>query len=183
MTDSPDTPRAPNEPFDFDEAFRTHFGYVWNSLRRLGVRDADLEDLTHDVFVTVHRKRDHFDASRPLKPWLFGIAANTASDYRRKASHRRERIDDTVEAVDSSPRADDALEDRQRKELVTQAIGSVDDSRVAVFLMHDVDGLPMPDIAAALEIPLNTGYSRLRLAREEFAAAVKRLRARRGGGP
>ena len=41
--------------------------------------------------------------------------------------------------------------------------------------MHDIDGHVMPDIAAALGVPLNTAYSRLRLARADFAAAVKRL--------
>lgn len=182
MTDSLNESLTHNAPLDFDDVFRAHFGYVWNSLRRLGVRTADLEDLTHDVFVTFHRKQDQFDTARPLKPWLFGIAANTASDYRRKASNRRERIDDTVEAVESGPGADEVLEQRQRQELVNEAIASIDESRVAVFLMHDADGVPMPDVAVALGIPLNTGYSRLRLAREDFAAAVRRLRARRGGG-
>ncbi len=54
------------------------------------------------------------------------------------------------------------------------------ESRRAVFVMHELDGISMPDIVQALEIPLNTGYSRLRLARGEFTAAVQRLRPKRG---
>ena len=41
----------------------------------------------------------------------------------------------------------------------------------------------MPVIAEALAIPLNTAYSRLRLARRDFADAVTRLQKRRGGRP
>jgi RNA polymerase sigma factor (sigma-70 family) len=101
-----------------DEVFRTHFKYVWNSLRRLDVRTADLEDLTHDVFIIVHRKAHHYDPARPLKPWLFGIAANCASDYRRKASNRREQLRDDTEGTDESASAHDQLEAQQDRDLV-----------------------------------------------------------------
>jgi RNA polymerase sigma-70 factor (ECF subfamily) len=186
VTDSAPAPRdllGRHEPFDFDAAFRTHFAYVWNSLRRLGVRDADLEDLTHDVFVALHKKREAFDVTRPMKPWLFAIAANVASDYRRKASHRREHIGDTLETPDRTPGADAMLEHQEKQQLVQRAIASIEEGRVAVFLMHDLDGIAMPDVAVALGIPLNTGYSRLRLARADFEASIRRLRAQRGSQP
>jgi len=60
-----------------------------------------------------------------------------------------------------------------------RALEELDLDRRAVFVMHDIDGHVMPDIAAALGVPLNTAYSRLRLARADFAAAVERVR---GGG-
>ena len=50
--------------------------------------------------------------------------------------------------------------------------------RRAVLVMHDIEGHPVPEVAAALTIPIATAYSRLRLAREDVAAAIKRLRAR-----
>jgi RNA polymerase sigma-70 factor (ECF subfamily) len=178
MTDSASSSLPPVPGLDFDEVFRAHFKYVWHTLRRLGVRSADLEDLTHDVFVIVHRKRDHYDCARPIKPWLFGIAANSASDYRRKASHRREQIRDDADGVYDGASAHERLEAQEERDLVTQALASIDETRLAVFVMHEIDGIPMPDIATELGIPLNTGYSRLRLARTDFAAAVGRLRAR-----
>jgi RNA polymerase sigma-70 factor (ECF subfamily) len=48
--------------------------------------------------------------------------------------------------------------------------------------LHEIDGCAMPEIALALALPLNTAYSRLRLAREQFHAAVRRERLRRGEG-
>lgn len=182
MTESAPPPQPPVNTLVFDEVFRTHFKYVWNTLRRLDVRTADLEDLTHDVFVIVHRKAHQYDPARPLKPWLFGIAANCASDYRRKASNRREQLRDDADATTphGGASAQEQLEAQQDRDLVLRALSSVDESRRAVFVMHELDGIAMPDIAQALEIPLNTGYSRLRLARGEFTAAVQRLRAKRG---
>ncbi|WP_218920141.1 RNA polymerase sigma factor [Chondromyces crocatus] len=180
MTGREPPAREQETPLDFDEVFRTRFRYVWNTLRRLGVRVADLEDLTHDVFVVVHRKRDRFDPTRDIRPWLFGIAANVASDYRRRAGHRNELSTAVVDMADPAPRPDCVLEERAKEELVNRALAAVEESRIGVFIMHDVDGVAMPEIVATLGIPLNTGYSRLRLARQDFSAAVKRLRAMSG---
>ena len=50
-----------------------------------------------------------------------------------------------------------------------------------MFVMHELDGHAAPEIADAMGIPLNTAYSRLRLARQDFAAAIKRIHAPEGG--
>jgi len=166
-------------PPDFHAVFREHSGYVWNSLRRLGVRDADLEDITHDVLLTVFRRLAEYDPSRPIRPWLFGIAVRVASRYRQLARHRREVYDRDVEPVDQTPAADHRLESREASALVIEALGALDLDRRAVFVLHDIDGTAMPEIARSLDVPLNTAYSRLRLARADFKAAVTRIRARR----
>jgi RNA polymerase sigma-70 factor (ECF subfamily) len=184
-----ETPIPPGDPLlgpakrpDFTTIFQTECSYMWNTLRRLGVQERDVEDVAHDVFVAVHRRLDSYDPTRPLKPWLFGIAFRVASDYRRLARHRRELMDDTFEAVDGAPPADEQLETEQARRLVLEALDALDLDKRAVFVMHELDGHAMPAIAIALGIPVNTAYSRLRLARETFATAVKRIRLRADRG-
>jgi RNA polymerase sigma-70 factor (ECF subfamily) len=172
---------APLAAPTFRTLFEAEFSYVLNTLRRLGVRDADLEDLTHDVFVTVYRSLPEYDPKRPLRPWLFGMAFRFASDYRRRAQHRREVADDRrAEPIDRAPPADEQLATREARQLVIEALDAVELDRSAVLVMHDIDGHGVPEIAQALAIPLNTAYSRLRLARDQFKAAVQRIRLRRG---
>ena len=180
MTGSPKDDRKESGALVVGEVFKQHLGYVMHSLRRLGVRESDLEDLAHDVFVIVHRKAADFDPARPVKPWLFGIAVRSASEHRRKASVRREMVGLTDEPAASSLAADDSLYEKQKRELVVRALSAVDESRLPVLVMHDIDGFGMPEIAEALDIPLNTGYSRLRLARKEFADAVAREKKKGG---
>jgi RNA polymerase sigma-70 factor (ECF subfamily) len=183
VTDPPRDSRLKSEA-GFKAVFEAEFGYVWNTLRRLGVRAADLPDLTHDVFVTFHRTLDKYDAARPLRPWLFGIAFRSASDYRRLARHRREELDSSPDPPDSTPDAERLAALREARSLVLCALERMEHDRRAVFVMHEIDGVGMPEIAAALEIPLNTGYSRLRLARSEFARAVAELGGvEKGGDP
>lgn len=163
---------------DFRAVYEAHFDYVYHTLRRLGVPDRDLEDLLHEVFFAFYRG-DTYDRGRPLKPWLFGIAFRVASDYRRRAQHRYEVPGDKQDWVaDGAPGADEQVAARQRRELVQAGLAALDLDKRAVFVMHDLDGHSMPEIAAVLSAPLNTLYSRLRLARGEFAAAIRR----RGGG-
>jgi len=153
--------------------YEANVGYVWNSLRRLGIADADREDLCHEVFLVFFRGTS-FDPSRPIRPWLFGIAFRVASDHRRRARFRREVVAPVDHAVAREPAADEALAQKEARRLVESGLLALDLDQRAVFILHEIDGLAMPEIARALEAPLNTLYSRLRLGRRKFEAAVQR---------
>jgi RNA polymerase sigma-70 factor (ECF subfamily) len=163
------------------ELFETHAPYVWNTLRRFGVPDSDLEDVTHDVFVQVQRHLPEYDPALPIRPWLFGFSFRLASQRRRQAFRRHETQNGRErDAVDPGALADERLAAEQDRRLVLRALEAIDLDRRAVFVLSQIDEVPMAEVARALGIPVNTAYSRLRAARVEFAAAVKRLRAGRG---
>jgi RNA polymerase sigma-70 factor, ECF subfamily len=183
MVDSRAQPDAPpvGPSARLRELFELHAPYVWNTFRRLGAPPSDLEDLTHDLFLEVRRHLDKYDPARPVRPWLFGFAFRIASHHRRRAYRRRETPGDIEhERADSGVLADAALVAHQDRQLVLQALESIDLDRRAVFVLYEIDGEPMSEIAGVLGIPVNTAYSRLRAARAEFGAAVKRLVLRRG---
>ena len=167
---------------DFQTIYEEHFDHVWRTLRRLGVADRDLEDAAHDLFVVVHRRLDDFDPRRPVRPWLTGMAYRIASDERRRARHRREVLDHKPEHPDTRPGPEEQAEARQQRQIVLHALGALPPEQRIVFVMHELDGSTVPEIAGALEAPINTCYSRLRLARRRFAEAVKRIRPH-GGEP
>ncbi|MGH7436441.1 MAG: RNA polymerase sigma factor [Polyangiaceae bacterium] len=163
---------------DLGTLFETHFDYLWNSLRRLGVRDPDLEDLVHDVFLKVHQHRREYDTSRPFRPWLFGFAYRVAADYRRLARHRVEVLGSHAEPADPGEAPDSRVEAAQAERVLRTALDSLDLPKRAVFVLHDIEGQAAPQIAETLSIPLNTVYSRLRAGRSELQASLRRLRAR-----
>lgn len=156
------------------EAFQSEFDYLCRTLRRLGVRREDIEDDVHEVFLVLNRKWTQYDPSRPLRPYLFGIAFRVASAQRRR---RHREVPHRLELVEEpAVPPDDALEAAEARELVLAALSRVPLPRRAVLVMHDIDEIPMRDIARTLSLPLFTGYSRLRKARREFEAAVEALR-------
>ncbi|MBV9949202.1 MAG: RNA polymerase sigma factor [Myxococcales bacterium] len=172
--------RAPAPRLEFRTVFQEHFAYVWNSLRHFGVRANDLEDLTHEVFLRVHERFDECDTSRPLRPWLFAFAYRVAAAHRRLARHRVEVMRADIDAAAETAPADHVLMQREDRELALGVLQAIALDRRAVFILHDIDGVPIPEVAEALQMPVNTAYSRLRLARMECHAAVRRLRRARG---
>jgi RNA polymerase sigma-70 factor (ECF subfamily) len=158
----PDPERA------FTDMYRREFPYVWKTLWRLGARSADREDLAHDVFATAYRHWDRYDPARPVRPWLFGIAYRVVLDFKRKRSNRGAEALDALNLPDGARNAEDRLGDQQGLRLAAEALGALELDRRAVFIMHEIDERPIPEVAEALGIPINTAYSRLRLARRDF---------------
>jgi RNA polymerase sigma-70 factor (ECF subfamily) len=159
----------------FRAIFEAELDYVVASLARLGVPDGDRDDLASEVFVRVHRQLHAFDPRRPIRPWLFAFAARVASENRRLARNRREIPTDAIDAPSSAPRPDAQYEEAESQRIVARALEALDLDKRAVFVLHDLDDTPVPEIARALAIPEGTAYSRLRAARAEFAAAVRRI--------
>jgi RNA polymerase sigma-70 factor (ECF subfamily) len=168
-------PETATLTLDFNRLYEAELDYVWASLRRLGVPSASLEDICHDVFVTAWRKIADYDPNRPIRPWLFGIAYRLASDLRNRAYQQREVLDDEADAVDESRGPHEQAEQAQAKATVARALQQIPIERRGVFVMHDIDGTPIPEIAETFGIPLNTAYSRLRLARRDFEQAVSKM--------
>jgi RNA polymerase sigma-70 factor (ECF subfamily) len=161
----------------FREIFDAHYDYVWHSLRRLGIHPADLDDLAAEVFTRVHASLASYDERRPMRPWLFAFVFRLAAGYRRLARHRREvGTDDYLDLADDAPSPEEAAIVRQEQELVQRALSSITLHTRAVFVLYEIDGATMKEIAEALDIPVNTAYSRLRLARAAFETKVRELR-------
>jgi RNA polymerase sigma-70 factor (ECF subfamily) len=173
--------RLAPEPLDrpeFPALFTEHSGYVWTALRRLGARTRDLEDLTHDVWVRVFRHLDEYDPSRPIKPWLFGFAFRVAAEDRRRLRRHPEDLVEPFDAPAAQPSPLEQVLAREQRALAWAALETLELGRRAVFILHELDGCPIPEVAESLGIPLATAYSRLRLARENFDQTARRLALR-----
>jgi RNA polymerase sigma-70 factor, ECF subfamily len=175
---------APARSLPVDEAclgaFQRELDYVSRTVRRLGTAPSEVEDLVQDIFLALRRSWAEYDPDRPLRPYLFGIAFRIASAHHRKRN--REVAWGIVEVSDVAPRPDEIMQAKDARALVLAGLGRVPLARRAVLVMHDMDDVPVADVAAALSIPRFTAYSRLRKARREFEVAIRRiLRTTRGG--
>jgi RNA polymerase sigma-70 factor (ECF subfamily) len=170
-------------PTELSAIYARELDFVWRSVRRLGVPTRDLPDVTHDVFVTVIRNLWKFDASRELRPWLFGVAMRVVSDYKRRASHHRETLDFPAgvpaDLPGGGPDPHDSAERGEEARVIDRALATIGLPHRAVLIMHDFEGYDGAEIAKALTIHPKTVYSRLRAARQRFvAAAAAELRHR-----
>ncbi|MBX3269038.1 MAG: sigma-70 family RNA polymerase sigma factor [Sandaracinaceae bacterium] len=162
-------------PPTFAAIFAAHAPLVWRALRRLGVREADVEDLSQEVFVIVHRKLPEFEGRSALSTWIYGICVRVASDHRKRAHVRREQPTDRVPDERQSAPQLEALARREARALLDRALDALDDDKRAVFVLYEIEELDMPHVAEALGCPLQTAYSRLYAARKVVAAEVTRI--------
>src|SRR4029453_13642317 len=155
------------------EAYQQEITYVFHALRWLGARPQEIEDLAPGGFSALRRSWAHYDTPRPLRPYLFGVAFRIVSMQRRKRRH--EMAFASLEIRDGGPGPDEQLQAKQARATVLRALESIPLRRRAVLVMHDLEEVPMGQVAAALSIPLFTAYSRLRKARVELETAIRRI--------
>jgi len=160
------------------DVFRREAPFVWRALRRLGVREADIEDVCQEVFVVVHRKLGEFEGRSSLRTWIYGICARTASDYRRSARVRREIVTDAPPDAPADGRQHEALALREARAKLDRILDQLDDDKRAVFVLYEIEELTMNEVAEALSCPVQTAYSRLHAARKVVEAGVEKERAR-----
>jgi RNA polymerase sigma-70 factor (ECF subfamily) len=166
-TDAPAATRA----LSFDTVYAGNVAFVWRVLRTFGVSEAQIEDAVQDVFVVVHRRLPEFEGRAAITTWLFAIARRVASAARRK------RAGDRTETMKDEPAGDAdtfaQLSRAQAAATVMAILETMDEDKRIVFALVELEQLSVPEVATMLSLNLNTAYSRLRLARAAFEAAVK----------
>ncbi|WP_437763145.1 RNA polymerase sigma factor [Sorangium sp. So ce764] len=129
-------------------------------LARLGIPACDLDDVAAEVWLCAWRSWPKFDParSRPER-WLNRIAVHVCAHYHQRAVHRREVLtDDPPRVPDPRPDAPSLLDAEESRNAVGDALRGLSMPESAVLIEHDLDGLPMLDVAESREIPLSTCY-------------------------
>jgi len=149
-----------------------HFSFLCRCLRALGVPTESIEDAAQETLIIVHRRLPDYERRTPLRGWLFRIAFHVARNCRRSARRRRrhEKRGTELQAQTLGPEA--AVQGREAAELVQRFLDGLSEGRRAVFVLALLEALPAPEVAAALDIPLNTVYSRVRALRQSFRAML-----------
>ncbi len=165
----------------FSRLFREHVRFVCGVLHRLGVRSADIDDVAQEVFVVLHAKLRSLDPEKSPRPFLFAICMRVAKAQRVANAQQMfgQSSSLAIDVADGAVAPDEQLASREAHHIVQQALDTLDSQRREVVVMHDFYDFHAPEIADTLGIRLNTVYSRLRVGRQEFERAIRRVQARR----
>jgi RNA polymerase sigma-70 factor (ECF subfamily) len=163
----------------FERFVADHYGFVWRSARRLGVREADLDDVVQEVFLAAGRSLDTIESERG---YLFQTCVFVAARARRTTQRRREVNDEERlnEQVDQRARPDEHAEANEARERLQILLDDMPEELRVVFVLFELERFTMSEISESLNIPMGTVASRLRRGRELFME--KAARANRRGG-
>ncbi len=186
LLSTPETRRGSAGPCvpSFSSVYRQYVDFVWSTARRFGVEAESIDDLVQEVFIVIHAKLDTLEQPEALRSWVYGIVRRTVSTYRR-TRRARAASGTTVDIVSEIPSRDltplQHTEQNDALRVLAGLLEQLDEPKREVFALVELEEWTVPEVAEALEIPLNTAYSRLRAARVAFEAALARHEARRKG--
>ena len=158
-----------------------HFDRAWLFARRLGVCEADLDDVMQEVTTITYERMDAIREGSE-KSFVFGTTFRVASEYRRRRGRRKEAPEELAASVeDPAMLPDREPEQREARAMLDQILEAMPMDLRAVFVLYELDEREQTEISELLSIPVGTVASRLRRAREDFDERVKRLQARERG--
>jgi RNA polymerase sigma-70 factor, ECF subfamily len=161
----------------FESLYRQYFGFVWSSVRRLGVSPAAADDVVQEIFIVIHSRLHTLEKPDALRSWIYSVVRRTVSNHHR-AKRSMQASGEVLAAEPDTRRYPatplDVAEQNDQVRLLFSLLDELDEPKREVFMMAELDELTVPEIAEILEIPLNTAYSRLRAARQAFEEALAR---------
>ena len=161
----------------FESLARDNASRVRRLVQRAGVPAADENDVIQEVFLALHLAMGRgLNVSISLLDWLNKITYRIARDRLKLAYNARELLtkEGEIEPKDEGPSPEEHMQRIDVRNLVDEVLDELPHALRLVLVMSDADEMPMTTIAEVLEIPVGTGYSRLRVARREFASAWRK---------
>jgi RNA polymerase sigma-70 factor (ECF subfamily) len=172
----------------FREIVNRYKNGLYAFLRQFLSHQDMVEDTFQETFLQLFNSRDSFDTSRPLRPWLFTIAANKAKDALRKrqrtaaipigtiADAQEMSFDDVLNTLTSdSTMPDEELQKSETASLVGKIITDMPENLREILILAYFDKFSYKQMAQILSIPIGTVKSRLHTAVGRFAKDWKGL--------
>jgi RNA polymerase sigma-70 factor (ECF subfamily) len=152
-------------------ALAQHFELVWRTLRRFGVDEANADDAAQHVFLTFSDRLSDVLLGAE-RSFLVGTCVRVAANFRRLRQRRAEVSEpgDFTDVEGQTP--EQLLEWKQLRRQLDVVLEALSAEQRTVFVLHELEGFSLPEIAESLGIPLGTATSRLRRARLAFEARV-----------
>lgn len=144
----------------FTKLMRSHEDRVFAvCLRILTDREMAL-DATQDTFIAAFRKAHQFEGNSAVATWLYRIAVNNCYDILRRARRRpSDSLPDHFDLAD--PSATETVEASAHRQEIEDALASIPPEFRAAVVLSDVEGMSLPEVAAALGVPVGTVKSRV----------------------
>ncbi len=141
---------------------------------RIDLDAQEVEDAVQETFLRLHRALAQFDARRPLKPFVLGVARRVALELERRGRPSRRALGQEGGEPGHDPDTPGALARAEQDALTARALVALDAEDRALIVFRFVNELTMQEVADALSVSIPTARARLREAAERFQRELAR---------
>ena len=150
----------------FEELLRQYEKKVYTLCFRMCGNSEDAEEAAQDTFLALWRGIDRFRQESSLSTWIYRLASNACIDLlrRRKKQGSSLSLDDEelfLDAVDTAPRPQDAVEHREAQKLLQEGLSALPEEYRKVLILREIEGLSYTEIAESASLELGTVKSRI----------------------
>jgi RNA polymerase sigma-70 factor (ECF subfamily) len=161
--------------------FQDHFDTLWRIALRLGVPGHSVDDVVQETFIIVSRRCADIEEGQERR-FLISTVVRVSSNYRQRACVRHEVAESELleQRATTLPDAEQLLIEKRARQQLDAALAGLSDAHRSVFVLFELEGFSVREIAELLAIPSGTVASRLGRARAQFSRAVLRLQSSAG---
>jgi RNA polymerase sigma-70 factor (ECF subfamily) len=159
----------------FAAIYGEYFDFVWTHARAFGVSPEAMDDVVQEIFLVIHDRLRTLEKPSALRSWIYGITRRVAGNHRRARRSREGSAAPPDAELDLEAEGPSPLEAAVRREdlaLLRLLLSKLDPLKRQAFIMTELMEMTGAELAEAMNVPLNTAYSRVRLARAEFEQAL-----------
>lgn len=174
-------PETARRELSLEKVYREHVSFVWRNARRLGCDSEWADDAVHEVFLVVAKKLGEYREQDSLRSWLFAITYRVVQRLRRSRFRYQLRL---VRLAAERPH-DDRAEPHRKEEAgreLRRILDRLGEAKRVVFILAELEGMTTPEIAQCLGARPGTIDSRLRAARRDIQAILRRERSKEERG-
>lgn len=162
----------------FETIYKGSSSFVYNVAYRVLGNKEDAQELTQEVFLTVHHKLKEFRFESSFKTWVYRITVNQAINMAKKIAKTRDKTIPYDEQVEPPAIVGD-VQSRAEKEyndkVIENLLNAINPDQRACVVLRNIEGLSYEEIAKALNININTVRTRLKRAREKLLSLRKQV--------
>ena len=158
-----------------EELVRRHQAPVRGFLRAVCYDRSAIDDLAQETFLRAIKHAGRFDPKYPMRAWLLTIARRLSINHGQKEKRRRpaagiepDQLQNHSTHTDPSNQLEQQEQQSLSRDMVNQAMAKLSEPQRAAIAMHYQQGLPLEQIAHALDMPMGTVKSHLYRGRQRM---------------
>lgn len=160
-----------------EDLYRNHVEFAWRTVRYLGVPHADAQDVVHEVFIIVQRRLADYDGRASARAWIAGITRRVVMHHHRSQARTQKRTASLDPPSNTQAAPDETISRLEAGAFLESFLDGLPEKKREAFVLGELEGLSVPEIAEMNGDNRNTIQSRLRSARQAFQASVDRREA------
>jgi len=154
----------------FEELVRRYQNRIYSLAYRMTGDNVEAYDLTQEAFLRCYAALPSFNTSLRFAPWLYRIATNLCINFLQSSRVRKGGADPelALQMPDRGKQPDSLYEDKEQRQRIHEAILNLPAKYRAVVILRHMQDKTYEEIAAILDLPLNTVRTHLFRAREQL---------------